>query len=148
MAIVIVIVSIIAFLGASIFMQNKSPKIQLGLEDGRLKEIPSKPNCVSSQTKQEEKKVDELNFKGSLSESKEAMKKALNAYGGIVIKEDKEDYLYAVATTGKMKFHDDIEIHFDKKKSKVHYRSASRAGYSDMGLNRQRYDAIAKSYNK
>jgi uncharacterized protein (DUF1499 family) len=83
-----------------------------------------------------------------MEESKEAMKKALASYGDIEIKKESKDYIYAVATTGKMKFHDDIEIYFDEVNKEIQYRSASRAGYSDMGLNRKRYDQISEYYKQ
>jgi uncharacterized protein (DUF1499 family) len=47
-----------------------------------------------------------------------------------------------------MKYHDDVEFYIDSIAQQVHFRSASRAGYSDRGLNRQRYEALAMSYEK
>ena len=149
MAIVMYVIGgLVVLMGGTIFFQNQKPKIDLGIKSGKFSEIPTSPNCVSSQTDQTEKKVAALTFKGGLVETKTAMKKAMQAYGSIEIKEETDTYIYAVATTGKMKYHDDIELYFDEVNALIQYRSASRAGYSDMGLNRERYDAIAKSYNK
>lgn len=47
-----------------------------------------------------------------------------------------------------MKYHDDIEIYFDDSTKLIQYRSASRAGYSDMGLNRERYEKLVEAYGK
>lgn len=140
--------AIIIGLAGIIFIQNQNPKIDLGLENGQLKEIPLNPNCVSTQTSQEEKLIEPLQLKDSLEKSKTAMKMALESYGGIEIVEEKDNYIYAVATTGGMKFHDDIEIYFDQVNGVIQYRSASRAGKSDMGLNRERYEDIVEVYNK
>jgi uncharacterized protein (DUF1499 family) len=46
-----------------------------------------------------------------------------------------------------MKYNDDVEFWLDSDAKQVHFRSASRAGYSDMGLNRTRYEAIAELYS-
>lgn len=143
-----IIGALVLGLAGLLFAQNQQPKIDLGLEKGQLKEIPLNPNCVSTQTKQAEKLIEPLALKATVEASKAAMVKALKAYGSIEIKEEKDNYIYAVATTGKMKFHDDIEIYFDDKMGVVQYRSASRAGKSDLGLNKERYDQIVSVYNQ
>ena len=43
-------------------------------------------------------------------------------------------------------FRDDAEFWLDESKREVQFRSQSRLGYSDMGLNRARYEALRKSY--
>lgn len=143
-----VIAALVVFAGGSIFLQNQKPKIELGLVDGKLKEIPDKKNAVSTETVYQDKLIKALPLKKTLEESKKAMVHALKTYPGIEIKNEQADYIYAVATTGTMKYHDDIEIFFDKKNNKIQYRSASRAGYSDMGLNRARYNKIVMEYEK
>jgi uncharacterized protein (DUF1499 family) len=35
-----------------------------------------------------------------------------------------------------------VEFHFDDQAQLIHVRSASRVGYSDMGVNRRRIEAI------
>lgn len=147
-----IVLSILALLillaGGNIFRQNSKPQVPIGLVNGKFQEISSKPNCVSTQTAYDDKRVEPLAFKDSLEASKAAIKKAFDSYGDIEIKEETDTYIYAVATTGTMKYHDDIEICLDQEAGVVHFRSASRAGYSDMGLNKTRFDAISKVYNE
>ncbi|GAA0742544.1 DUF1499 domain-containing protein [Clostridium oceanicum] len=142
----LIILGLALLFAVVLFVQNKKPSIELGLEEGRLREIPDKDNAVSTETKIENKRIEPLSFKSTLEKTKEAMKKSLSSYGNIKIKEEKRNYIYAVDTTGKMKFHDDIEIYFDEKNKKIQYRSASRSGYSDMGVNKKRYKEISKVY--
>lgn len=142
-----VIVLLFAAFGTAIFFQNQKPKITPGLENGKLREIPDKKNAVSTQTAYADKLIQPLNFKNSLEETRGAMKTALEEYGGIEIIEESENHIYAVSVTGTMRFRDDIEIYFDASEKKIHYRSASRAGYSDLGLNRKRFKEIAEAYN-
>lgn len=141
-----IVVGLVALGFITIYVQNTKPKITLGLVDGQLQEIPNKDNAVSTQTEIEGKLIPSLAFKDNLINSVKDMKAALDAYGGIEIIEERSDYIYAVATTGTMKFHDDIEIYFDEDEGVIQYRSASRAGYSDMGLNRARYQALKALY--
>ena len=56
------------------------------------------------------------------------------------------DYIYAISTTRRMKFKDDLEFFFDEQAELIHFRSASRVGYSDRGLNRDRYNELSKRY--
>lgn len=147
MSVVFSIIGALLLVGAiSIALQNQNPKIELGLSDGRLKEIPNKDNAVSTDTALKEKQIEALPFKETLVKSQEAMLQALVSYGGIEIVTEEAGYIYAVATTGKMKYHDDIEIYFDEEAKIIRYRSASRAGYSDMGLNRERYNKLTELY--
>jgi uncharacterized protein (DUF1499 family) len=128
-----------------IYYQNiQTPS--LGVDQGKLQPISKKPNNVSPQTDDAAKKVAPLPAKTTPAATLAAIKQAIHLYGGAVIKRETDDYLYVVFTTGKMRFHDDAEFWLDSANQQVQFRSASRAGYSDMGLNRQRYERIAELY--
>ena len=59
---------------------------------------------------------------------------------------DSEDnYLYAEFTSRLMGFVDDVEFLYDPDAGITHVRSASRLGYSDMGVNRKRIESIRDS---
>lgn len=120
----------------------------LGVKAGQLQPISQKPNNVSSQTDVAEKKVAPLPFKETNEATLAAIKAAVNEYGGATLTEESSDYLYFVFSTSLMKYRDDVEFWLDTENKEVHFRSASRAGYSDMGLNKKRYDAIAELYHQ
>jgi uncharacterized protein (DUF1499 family) len=119
-----------------------------GIIKGKLSELPSSPNCVSSQTKDKTKFVKPFKFKGNLDKTKKAIKKVLEEYGRIKIETEDMNYIHAVSTTKIMRFKDDLEFLFDEKEKLVHFRSESRVGHSDLGLNRKRYDKFVKLYEK
>jgi len=123
----------------------KTPK-NLGVTDGRLAPMPKSPNAVSSQSSGEYYQVAPLPLKDNLKLTKAALLAAVKAYGGGEIIEETDTYIYIVFTTSKMKYKDDLEFYISEDEGLVHYRSSSRIGYSDMGLNRERYNAIAKAY--
>ncbi len=56
----------------------------------------------------------------------------------------RSDYLYAEFSTPLMGYVDDVEFYCDGKTIQV--RSASRLGYSDMGVNRKRVEAIRRAF--
>jgi uncharacterized protein (DUF1499 family) len=55
-----------------------------------------------------------------------------------------EDYLHAIFRTKWLRFVDDVEFKIDPETKQLHYRSASRVGYSDLGLNRKRMNELTE----
>ncbi|EAR07883.1 DUF1499 domain-containing protein [Reinekea blandensis] len=143
--IIIAVLIVLAF--AAIYWQNAQVP-NLGVRDGKLAPLSSKPNNVSTQTDVAEKKVEPLPFKDTTENTMFAIKRAVEAYGGGEIKEETDTYLYVVFTTSLMKYHDDAEFWLDTDNQVVHFRSASRAGRSDLGLNRTRYETLTELYKQ
>lgn len=103
----------------------------------RLGNCPDKPNCVSSFEKVEADNyiepmtVEKLNF--SLSSLD------LSDYNILV---QTENYIYMTYKSSIFKFVDDIELLYLPTDKTLHFRSASRVGYSDMGANRKRIEKL------
>ncbi len=57
-----------------------------------------------------------------------------------------ENYIHAEVRTRTFKFVDDVEFYFDDTEKIIHFRSAARVGWSDMGVNRKRMENIRKLY--
>lgn len=129
----------------TIYYQN-SIEPQLGVADGRLKPLGNKPNDISTQTDKAGKKVDPLPFKESAEATRQALKAAISSHGGGRIEEETDDYLRVVFTTPVFRFNDDAEFWLDTENEVVHFRSAARAGYSDLGNNRKRYRKLRELY--
>lgn len=124
---------------------GKRPQ-HLGVGNGRLAPPSGKPNCVSSQADPADSGhyVAPLGFAG---DAPTAMKKLRDLVEGMPrtrIVDARADYLYAEFSTPLMGFVDDVEFHCDGKAIQV--RSASRLGYSDLGVNRARIEAIRKAF--
>jgi len=62
--------------------------------------------------------------------------------------ETTDTYIAATFTSKLFKFVDDFEARFDAQNNLIHLRSASREGYSDMGVNARRIAAIKKYQNR
>jgi uncharacterized protein (DUF1499 family) len=132
----------------SMAIQNSRVPKSLGVTDGRLAPMPRSPNAVSSQTHKDGMKVDALGFHGDLDSSREKILAILENLGNAVVISEESHYIHAVFTTPTMKYRDDVEFYFDESASVIHYRSASRIGYGDMGLNRERYEKIRRLYER
>ncbi|MYL30677.1 MULTISPECIES: DUF1499 domain-containing protein [Halobacillus] len=121
-------------------------KPYLGVKDGQLAACPSSPNCVSTQTDQQDKKMDPLPFSEDLETSKQVIKEVLHQMERTTVETETENYIHSIVKSKWMKFKDDVEFYFDEDQQVIHFRSASRTGYSDMGVNRKRMNGIAEHY--
>jgi len=116
----------------------------LGVQDEKLAPCPSSPNCVSSQTESEQHAIEPLPFEPGF-KVKEAIVNALSSMPRTVIIEETDDYVYAESTSLIFRFVDDVEVWIDRENNLIHFRSASRTGYSDMGVNRSRIEKLKSS---
>ena len=112
------------------------PPQDIGVRDGKLIACPESPNCVSSYESSEEHAIAALD--GNLNQ----IQQILVAMDGANIVEQSNNYLYAEFTSSLVGYIDDVEFLYDAASNTTQVRSASRVGYSDMGANRSRVEAI------
>jgi len=122
-----------------------SPK-NIGLVNGKLHPCPDSPNCVSSQSEKEDKKVAPLSYKGDANDAKKQLKQVIESTTRMKIVKEVDDYLHAEATTLIFRFVDDCEFLIDRNAKVIHVRSASRLGHSDLGVNRKRVEDIRQRF--
>jgi uncharacterized protein (DUF1499 family) len=118
--------------------------VKQGVTNFELAPCSSKPNCVSSQDEREDffiAPVGELNSKAELFTK---LQTHITQQSNVEIKLATNDYIWAVYTTSFMRFDDDVEFYLSPK-GDIQIRSASRVGYSDLGKNRKRIEALRKS---
>ena len=130
--------------GTMVYQNHRQP--QLGVSEGKLQPLAEKPNGVSTQALDPAKRVDVLPFREDLESTKAALKSALSAYGSFSVESEGADYLRVLFVTPTMRYRDDAEFWLDEEDKVVHFRSQSRVGYSDMGLNRVRYEKLRELY--
>ena len=123
-----------------------SPPEDLGPAGGMFLPCPNSPNCVSTHDDDARHAMKPLPFLGTKEESRARVLKILNEMKRTRIVKEKETYLHAECMTAVFRFVDDVEFYFDDKNQVVHYRSASRVGYYDFGMNRKRMKAFASNY--
>lgn len=103
---------------------------------------PSSPNCVSTQAQDEGHAIAPLRYQKSRAEAKESLKTIIQAMPRTKLVEEDESYLHYEFTSLLLRFVDDVEFLFDDESKTIHFRSASRTGYGDLGVNRKRMEEI------
>lgn len=107
-----------------------------------LSPCPASPNCVSTQATDESHAISPFRYKKSRAEAKEALKAACTTLPRTKLVEEDESYLHYEFTSLLLRFVDDVEFLFDETTKTVHFRSASRTGHSDLGVNRKRMEQV------
>ena len=70
------------------------------------------------------------------------MKAVIAALPRTKLVEEDEVYLHFEFTSKLLRFVDDVEFVFDDESKTIQFRSASRIGYGDYGVNRDRMEQI------
>ncbi len=123
-------------------------KTSLGLQkNGQLSRCPGMPNCVCTAHKDDKAHMAApLTFTGSPEAAKACLQEVLAKQAGYKIVEEKDHYLRVEVVSGIFKFVDDVEFHFQPAMKEIHFRSASRLGYWDIGANRKRMKKLKQLF--
>jgi len=125
----------------------RMPK-SLGVVDGLLASCPNSPNCVSTQATDNQHQIEAIAFDGSSDDAIRQLKTVVAAIPRMKIVTQTENYLHTEATSLIFRFKDDVEFFIDRHAKVIHFRSASRVGYSDLGANRARMENIRKAFEQ
>ena len=129
---------------AGMFFLSFSAKApdNLGVKNGHFLPLPDSPNGVSTQATNPAQEMEPIPFTGSPAEEMKRIVAAVNSMPRSRIVQQDSDYLRAEFTSWFFRFVDDVEFFIDDKENVVQFRSASRVGYSDLGVNRRRMDLL------
>jgi uncharacterized protein (DUF1499 family) len=108
----------------------------------QLSPCPSSPNCVSTQAQDAGHAIAPFRYRKPRAEAKEALKEVIRSLPRTKLVEEDESYLHYEFTSLLLRFVDDVEFLFDDETKTIHFRSASRTGYGDLGVNRKRMEQV------
>ncbi|HYN44470.1 MAG TPA: DUF1499 domain-containing protein, partial [Candidatus Limnocylindrales bacterium] len=132
---------VIAVLALTAGCSGGRPPSSLGVTEGRLAPCPGSPNCVSSEATAAEQRVEPLRYDGDAAQARARLLEVLNGMERVRIVQSTDDYLHAEFRSAVFGFVDDVEFYFSPPGT-IQVRSASRTGYSDFGVNRQRVETV------
>ena len=121
----------------------------LGLIEGSLSRCPDKPNCVSSEQKDDTRHyINPIIIPENVTfDTLPILENVILEMGGRIQVEG-NNYLASTFSSAIFRFVDDLEIRIDSVQKVIHLRSASRVGYSDLGVNKKRVELLKKLYNE
>ncbi len=141
----IMVPMVLMILGVGAFVYAGGSK-----ELARFSDCPASPNCVSSLSDPQDGthyiSPYLLSVPAELAFS-QILNYLENQKGVKILKTEDKSYIYAVFTSKLLRFKDDVEFYIqtdDQDRAVVDIRSASRIGYSDLGVNRNRMEEIRK----
>lgn len=141
-ALIVLIVAVVFVLVRFWMMGRDSQRMnpQLGHSDSGFVPCPSSPNCVSSDASDEGHGAPIW----SLAEGVdfERIASLVDSLENTQIISKRADYLHAEVTSGIFGFVDDLELALRDEGRSLAVRSASRVGYSDLGVNARRVAAL------
>jgi len=114
---------------------------------GQFSECPEKPNCIFSKSSTALHMIAPLIYQNSFLEAKEKLLKVIKSMPRTEIATNKVNFLHVEFTSNIFRFVDDVEFYFNEP-GIIHFRSASRIGHSDMGVNRYRMEEIRHLFTK
>jgi uncharacterized protein (DUF1499 family) len=106
------------------------------------------PNCVSTQAADPKKRMEPISYTGSLEETRERLLRVLRAYPRTTIVQEGPVSLKAECRSRLFHYVDDVDFAFDDQRKTIHFRSASREGTWDLGVNRRRMNVIRRRFLK
>lgn len=144
-ALLVVLLLVIGQMG---LLAGTTPK-RLGVANGRLKPPSSTPNSVSSQTSLypghaqfSYAMMQPIAVQGDGAVTMRKIAALLRGLPRTRVVTDEPDYLYAQCSTSVLRFTDDVEFWLDAPAGLIHFRSASRLGRKDFGVNRARIGTL------
>ena len=118
----------------------------------RLAPCPRTPNCVSTEAPPgSSKRMDPIPYTGSLDEARARLLRVVRDYPRTRIVSDpslEPHYLKAECRSQIFRFVDDVEFVFNEAAKQIHFRSASRLGRKDFGVNRKRMEEIRAAFER
>jgi uncharacterized protein (DUF1499 family) len=140
---IVIAVMLVSAVVLSLYSRKKAP---YGLVTGMLGPCPDMPNCICSEYPDQTGFVAPLAYDGEAEVAWALVKSAVRDSGGRIVHEE-AFYLSATYTSLVFRFVDDLELRLDEAAKRIHIRSASRVGYSDLGANRKRVANIRTRYS-
>ena len=108
---------------------------------------PDSPNCVSTQATDAEHGIAPIAYSGDTAATTARLVEIVNSLPRSTIVATTDNYLHAEFRSRIFRFVDDVEFFVDADSGTIQFRSASRTGYSDLGVNRKRMEEIRQLFN-
>lgn len=120
-------------------------KVTTGIVNNRLTPCPDSPNCVSSDATDEKHHVEPYRLKAAPQDTWHGLRIVVMEQKRVKLITFEESYLHVEFRSAVFRFVDDTEFQLRASEGIIAVRSASRLGYSDFGVNRERVERIREA---
>jgi len=142
--IALILFILLGALCAYVYYRNQQSGAK-GINNAQLSPCPGTPNCVSSDDPSSfAAPFDVAHLKAPL----KTLTEILNSDPQAEIVLAKDNYIHAIYRSPTIGFIDDVEFLYIPDKNSIKVRSASRVGYSDLGINIERVETLRKKLAK
>jgi len=114
----------------------------------KLTPCPKSPNCVSSLAEDKKHFIAPIPYSGENAEAQQKLLEILNSLKRTRVVSIEGNYIHAEFVSSVFRFVDDVEFYLDDAVKVIQVKSASRTGYSDLGVNRRRVEMIRKKFEE
>jgi uncharacterized protein (DUF1499 family) len=90
--------------------------------------------------------MDPIQYQGSAEDARRRILEIMRTFPRSTITQSRGNYLKVEFRSAIFSFVDDVEFEFDDAAKLIHFRSASRLGYYDFGVNRRRMKKIIQEF--
>lgn len=136
---IIGILILLLLIPAALSIFSRFQQTETGLVSGRLRKCPGTPNCVTSEYRDHPSFAEPVLLNTPPEVAWKKVDQTIRDMGGTIVIKN-ETYLHAIFVSPLFRFVDDMELRLDTGKKTIHFRSSSRTGYSDLGVNRKRVE--------
>jgi len=137
---------ILGTIGLMVWARGAKRPTNLGVTNGQLAPCPGTPNCVATQNAAASQQLPPLPYTGSLAAAKTRLLKVVQNMPRVESLANQDKYLAFVFRSRLIGYPDDVEFLLDDAAKVILFRSASRLGKGDMGVNRARMEAIRQAF--
>ena len=146
----VVLAVLAAVVVAGVWGSRRQP---LGVRNGRLLPCPDRPNCVSSfeynnqsNDQASEHGMTPVSYHGTPQQAMDAVMQVMAELPRTTLLTRRADYARFAVRSARVGFIDDVE--FLVSGSQIQFRSASRLGYDDLGVNRARMSLVTQKFRE
>ncbi len=109
-----------------------------------LAPCPDSPNCVSTEATRESQRMPTVPFSDTPAQALVRARAAVLAESRTEIVSEEDGWIKAESKSLIFRFTDDVDVLVDNNARVFRFRSASRLGKSDLGVNRKRMTRISE----
>lgn len=121
-----------------------NPTERQNSESSGLLDCPDTPNCVSSLAKNPKYRVEPFKLNKDLKTSWDMVQNTVGSLPRTKVVSANNNDIHAECRSMIFRFVDDLTLNLTPSNGIINIRSASRTGYSDLGVNRRRVESLRK----